>query len=125
MSRLKDLNPDVRITPVAENLSAGNAENLIKGVDLVVDAAPLFEERLAMNDAAFRQGKPLAECHARHGGEPDHFPTGANRMPKMPGGSSADHRMEAAVSGTGAARNRGSSWSDGGHQMDHRPRHPF
>ncbi|MCC6884161.1 MAG: HesA/MoeB/ThiF family protein [Verrucomicrobiales bacterium] len=66
VSRLKDLNPDVRITPVAENMSVVNAENLIKGVDLVVDAAPLFEERLAMNDAAFRQGKPLVEC-AMHG----------------------------------------------------------
>jgi molybdopterin/thiamine biosynthesis adenylyltransferase len=60
--RLAELNPNVHIVPVAENVSARNAERLIEPVDLVVDAAPLFAERFAMNAEAFRQGKPIVEC---------------------------------------------------------------
>jgi molybdopterin/thiamine biosynthesis adenylyltransferase len=34
----------------------------VAGADLVVDCAPLFEERFFMNREAVRQGKPLVEC---------------------------------------------------------------
>lgn len=60
--RLAELNPFVRITPLPENLGEANAERLLDGVDLVVDCAPLFAERFAMNRAALRLGKPMIEC---------------------------------------------------------------
>jgi molybdopterin/thiamine biosynthesis adenylyltransferase len=60
--RLKELNPRLNVVAVNENLSEGNAEDLVGRVDLVVDCAPLFEERFAMNRAAVQQHKPLIEC---------------------------------------------------------------
>jgi molybdopterin/thiamine biosynthesis adenylyltransferase len=60
--RLRALNPHVEIETVAENINDGNAEHWVGRVDLVVSAAPLFAERLAMNRAAVRLGKPLVDC---------------------------------------------------------------
>lgn len=60
--RLRDLNPDCQIVGVAENASADNADALVAQADFVVDAAPLFQERLALNAAARRAGKPMVEC---------------------------------------------------------------
>jgi len=60
--RLKELNPRLRIVAVPENVSDGNAQGLIEQADLVVDCAPMFEERLAMNRAAVAQRKPIVEC---------------------------------------------------------------
>ncbi|TVP99341.1 MAG: HesA/MoeB/ThiF family protein [Planctomycetaceae bacterium] len=60
--RLKELNPRLEIVGVGENLSPSNADRLVGMADCVVDAAPMFQERLAMNDAAQRQGKPVIEA---------------------------------------------------------------
>jgi molybdopterin/thiamine biosynthesis adenylyltransferase len=60
--RLKDLNPRCDIIGVPENISEANADALVSQADIVVDAAPMFQERLALNAAAFRVGKPLVEC---------------------------------------------------------------
>ena len=60
--RLHDLNPRLEIVPVAENVSEENAERLVKEADVVVDCAPLFEERFLMNREAVRQSKPMVEC---------------------------------------------------------------
>jgi molybdopterin/thiamine biosynthesis adenylyltransferase len=60
--RLKDLNPRCDIIGVPENISEANADALVAQADIVVDAAPMFQERLALNAAAFRAGKPLVEC---------------------------------------------------------------
>jgi len=60
--RLNELNPHVEIVTAAENVSEQNAHALVGEVDLVVDAAPLFSERFAMNAAAVAQRKPLIEC---------------------------------------------------------------
>ena len=60
--RLKELNPRLAIEAVPENVSELNAERLLAQADIVVDCAPLFEERFAMNRAAVRQNKPLVEC---------------------------------------------------------------
>lgn len=60
--RLRQFNPSIEIVGVEENLSPENADALVQQADLVVDAAPLFQERLAMNDAAERQGKPVIEA---------------------------------------------------------------
>ena len=60
--RLLELNPRLEIVAVGENVSEENAAALIDQCDLVVDCAPLFPERFAMNDQAVRQGKPMVEC---------------------------------------------------------------
>ena len=60
--RLLELNPRLEIIAVDENIHSSNARRLVEQVDLVVDCAPLFEERLAMNAEAVAQGKPLVEC---------------------------------------------------------------
>lgn len=60
--RLRELNPTIKIEPVAENVGPANVERLVLGVDLVVVCAPTFAERLLMNAAAVRQNKPLVDC---------------------------------------------------------------
>ena len=60
--RLRELNPRLEVTAIAENASESNAERLVADADLVVDCAPLFEERFALNRAVVRQGKPMVEC---------------------------------------------------------------
>jgi len=60
--RLRELNPHVEVVTVGENVSDSNAASLVGQVDFIVDAAPLFVERFAMNRAAVEQGKPLVEC---------------------------------------------------------------
>jgi molybdopterin-synthase adenylyltransferase len=60
--RLSELNPDCDIVGIAENATPENAEALVAQAVVVVDAAPLFQERLALNAAARRAGKPMVEC---------------------------------------------------------------
>lgn len=60
--RLRELNPRVEVVAVAENVGEANAAALVGQADLVVDCAPLFEERFLMNREAVRQGKPMVEC---------------------------------------------------------------
>ncbi len=60
--RLKELNPRLHIVPIAENINDQNVQGLVEEVDLIVDCAPLFPERYAMNREAVRQRKPLVEC---------------------------------------------------------------
>jgi molybdopterin/thiamine biosynthesis adenylyltransferase len=60
--RLRELNPLVEIETVAENVGADNVEHLVGQVDLIVDCAPLFSERLLLNREAVRQNKALVDC---------------------------------------------------------------
>ncbi len=60
--RLLELNPRLEILAVPDNINENNASSLVGEADLVVDCAPLFSERFAMNRAAFEQRKPLIEC---------------------------------------------------------------
>ncbi len=60
--RLRELNPRVEVVAVPQNVTADNVALLVGMADLVIDAAPLFEERLAMNAECVRQGKPLIEA---------------------------------------------------------------
>jgi molybdopterin/thiamine biosynthesis adenylyltransferase len=62
VQRLRELNPRLQITAVAENISDANAASLVAQADVVVDAAPMFEERLALNCAAVAARKPMVEC---------------------------------------------------------------
>ena len=47
---------------MGENVSEANVARLVGSVDLVVDAAPRFEERLLLNREIVRQGKVMVEC---------------------------------------------------------------
>ena len=60
--RLRELNPRLQTVAVPENVSESNAAALVDQVDVIVDCAPLFPERFAMNRQAVRQRKPLVEC---------------------------------------------------------------
>ncbi|MEK6236923.1 MAG: HesA/MoeB/ThiF family protein [Planctomycetales bacterium] len=60
--RLRELNPRLEIVAVGENVQESNARSLVEQADLIVDCAPLFEERFLMNREAVRQNKPLVEC---------------------------------------------------------------
>ncbi len=59
--RLRELNPRLDVEAVAENVAESNVARLVAGVDLVVDAAPLFKERFLLNREAVRQGKPMVD----------------------------------------------------------------
>jgi molybdopterin/thiamine biosynthesis adenylyltransferase len=61
-ARLRDLNPYVEVEPVGENVAETNVAKLVGGVDLVVDGAPRFEERLLLNREVVRQKKVMVEC---------------------------------------------------------------
>ncbi len=60
--RLLELNPRLEIVAVGENVNDDNVARLVDQVDLIVDCAPLFEERYAMNCEAVRQRKPIVEA---------------------------------------------------------------
>jgi molybdopterin-synthase adenylyltransferase len=60
--RLRELNPNLEIQTINENVNYRNAADLVERVDLVLDAAPLFEERLALNEQVVRQRKAMVEC---------------------------------------------------------------
>lgn len=62
LARLRDLNPRLELVGVGENISDANARDLVAQADIAVDAAPLFEERYALNRAAVALGKPMVEC---------------------------------------------------------------
>ncbi len=61
-ARLHDLNPRLEIVAEPANASTENVDRLVEQTDLVVDCAPLFEERFALNDACVRQNKVLVEA---------------------------------------------------------------
>ena len=60
--RLKELNPLIEIISFGENVSSLNAEKFVQMADCVVDCAPLFEERFALNSAVVKLKKPMIEC---------------------------------------------------------------
>lgn len=60
--RLLDLNPRLELVTIDQNINEENAAGLVEQADVIVDGAPLFEERFLMNREAVRQQKPLVEC---------------------------------------------------------------
>jgi sulfur-carrier protein adenylyltransferase/sulfurtransferase len=52
-------NPEVRIEAVCERLTPANAERLVAGVDVVVDAADSFAVTYVVSDECYRVKKPL------------------------------------------------------------------
>ena len=57
--RLHELNPEVVVETKAETLTAGNAEALLGGSDLVLDGTDDFATRFAVSDACVALGVPL------------------------------------------------------------------
>lgn len=60
--RLKELNPRLDVVAINANLNEELAEKWVPQADVCVGAAPMFEERFAMNDACVRNHKPLVNC---------------------------------------------------------------
>ncbi len=56
--RLLELNPDIRVVPVAERIHEGNVFDLLSGLP-VVDALDNLEARLLLNRAALKNRLPL------------------------------------------------------------------
>lgn len=57
--KLQALNPDCRIIPIAERLTAKNAPELVSDYDLVVDATDNLLSRYVIDDSCKAQGKPF------------------------------------------------------------------
>jgi len=56
---LQRFNPEVRVEAVAERLTPQNAQRLVAGADLVVDAADSFAVTYILSDVCHAVGKPL------------------------------------------------------------------
>ena len=62
LRRIQALNPRISLRGHPENVSDSNAVALVSDADVLVDAAPLFEERFALNRAAVKLERPMVEC---------------------------------------------------------------
>jgi molybdopterin/thiamine biosynthesis adenylyltransferase/rhodanese-related sulfurtransferase len=58
--RLSAANPHVRVVPIPERLSAGNALEIVRDYDVVADGTDNFPTRYLVNDACVLAGKPNA-----------------------------------------------------------------
>jgi molybdopterin/thiamine biosynthesis adenylyltransferase/molybdopterin synthase catalytic subunit/rhodanese-related sulfurtransferase len=58
-TRVRALNPDVRVEAHALRLDASNAERLCAGHDLILDCSDNFTTKFLLNDLALRTGKPV------------------------------------------------------------------
>lgn len=56
---LSALNPDLRIERIYERLTAGNAQDLLRPYDLVVEASDNFAAKYVVNDACLALRKPF------------------------------------------------------------------
>ena len=57
--RLRQINPFIQVEPLPLSVTKGNAEKLIEGSDIVVDALDSMAARYAVNRACQRTGKPF------------------------------------------------------------------
>lgn len=56
--RVREINPLVAADPIAARFDAGNARDLVRLYDIVVDCTDRFETRYLVNDACVLEGKP-------------------------------------------------------------------
>lgn len=61
--RLAEINPTVALEPLAVRASEANMDELVAGMDAIVDGTDNFSSRFVLNDAALRHNLPLV-----HGG---------------------------------------------------------
>jgi molybdopterin/thiamine biosynthesis adenylyltransferase len=60
--RLRALNPEVAVEPLAVRLDEANARRLVAGFDLVLDGTDDFATRFAVNAACVAEAKPLVSA---------------------------------------------------------------
>ncbi len=56
--RLARVNSSIQIEPLVSDLSPGNIDEILEGIDLILDATDNFETRYLINDFAVRGGVP-------------------------------------------------------------------
>jgi len=106
---LTAINPRIRIESVPERLQAFNVDNLLAGIDVVIDGADNFTARYLLNDACVRQQTPLVygAVH-RFEGQVSVFDAGRQRgrqpcyrclFPEAPPAALAPNCAEAGVLG--------------------------
>jgi adenylyltransferase/sulfurtransferase len=59
---LARLNPDVKVIPYQQRITADNAAEIIGGFDLVADGSDNFTTRFLLNDACYLAGKTLVSA---------------------------------------------------------------
>ncbi|MGZ3691686.1 MAG: ThiF family adenylyltransferase [Pseudobdellovibrio sp.] len=59
-----DLNPNVQVKLFPEGINRENVSEFLEGIDWVVDVVDVFalNEKLALNNEAYRRGLPVASC---------------------------------------------------------------
>ena len=57
-ARLRDVNPHVQVETFGERLTSGNALQILRGFDIVVDGSDNFPTRYLVNDACVLLGRP-------------------------------------------------------------------
>lgn len=57
--RLQDMNPDTETIRVDQRITPGNALEIVRGWDVVIDGTDNFPARYALNQACVKQGIPL------------------------------------------------------------------
>jgi len=63
-NHLSKVNSEITLEPIVLDVNPGNIENLIKDVDLVLDATDSFEIRLIINEACNKYSIPWIYCGA-------------------------------------------------------------
>jgi len=58
-SALRGMNPEIQVREVSRRLNKENVNELISGMDVIVDACDNFETRFIVNDAAVKEGIPV------------------------------------------------------------------
>ncbi|MBL9135722.1 MAG: HesA/MoeB/ThiF family protein [Verrucomicrobiales bacterium] len=59
---LRRINPRLDLVTIPENISPANAARCVGPADVIVDCAPLFAERFALNHAAIKAKIPMVEA---------------------------------------------------------------
>jgi adenylyltransferase/sulfurtransferase len=56
--RLRDLNPEIEIEPLTLSVNSGTAEDVVRGMDVIVDGLDRITPRYALNRACLKAGVP-------------------------------------------------------------------
>ncbi len=56
--RLAKLNRSVKLQPIVGDITPSNAEDILRGCDLILDGTDNFETRYLLNDLSVKDGKP-------------------------------------------------------------------
>jgi molybdopterin/thiamine biosynthesis adenylyltransferase len=61
---IKNLNPNVKVVTYNTSINIGNAIDIIKDYDVIIDALDNFPARYLLNDSCFFENKPLVDAAA-------------------------------------------------------------